>query len=28
LDVDGEQLGQLPAVIDIVPRAVLLITEK
>jgi len=28
LDVDGEQPGQLPAVIDIVPRAVLLITEK
>jgi len=28
LDVDGEQPGQLPAVIDIVPKAVLLITEK
>jgi diacylglycerol kinase family enzyme len=28
LDVDGEQPGQLPVIIDIVPGAVLLITEK
>ena len=28
LDVDGEQPGQLPAVIDIVPKAVSLIVEK
>jgi diacylglycerol kinase (ATP) len=28
LDVDGEQPGKLPVIIDIVPKAVLLITEK